>query len=101
MKFYKLVRDKVPSVLRDKGKIPIIHFADEKEYWEKLKEKLREEVNEFLENEKEEELVDILEVIYAICDFKRIKRKELELIRKRKKEKRGGFKDGVILEEVR
>jgi len=34
------------------------------------------------ENEKEEELA-ILEVIYAICDFKGINRKELELLREK------------------
>jgi len=78
-----------------------MHIASKKEYWEKLKEKLKEEVDEFLKNDKEEELADILEVIYALCDFKRISREKLELLRKRKSEKRGRFEHKIILEEIK
>jgi len=49
----------------------------------------------------EEELADILEVINAICDFKKINKKELELIRKKKTKERGGFKERIILDETK
>jgi len=71
------------------------------EYFEKLKEKLQEEVNEFLEKENIEEIADILEVINAICDFKKIDEIKLENLKKDKAEKRGKFKDKIILEEVK
>jgi len=101
MKYNKLVRDKIPEIINNKGKIPVTHIADDEEYWEKLKNKLKEEVDEFLEEDNEQELSDILEVLYAIYEFKGIDRDTLELIRKKKQEEKGGFKNKIILDEVR
>lgn len=100
MKYNKLVRDKIPKIIKQDGSSPAIHVADDQEYWKKLKEKLKEEVGEFLKTSTEEELADILEVIYAICDFKKINRQKLELLRKKKAKKRGSFKKRIILDEV-
>jgi len=94
----KLVRDKIPEIMKKAGKNPKTHPAKDEEYWEKLKQKLSEEVDEFLESGSDEELADILEVIYAICDFKGIDKKQLEGFRKAKAEKRGSFKDRIILD---
>jgi predicted house-cleaning noncanonical NTP pyrophosphatase (MazG superfamily) len=66
-----------------------------------FKKKLKEEVEEFLKTSNIEELVDILEVIYAICDFKKIDKKELEKLRKKKAKERGRFKKRIILDEVK
>lgn len=101
MKHNKLVRDKIPKIIKQKAEVPITHIADDEEYWQKLKEKLKEEVDEFLKNGDEEELADILEIIHAICDFKGIDKQKLELVRKNKAEERGGFKDKIILDETR
>ena len=101
MKYNKLVRDKIPEIIKNKGEIPITHIAGNEEYWQKLKEKLKEEVDEFLKDGNEEELADILEIIYAICDFKKIDKNELELLRKKKAEERGGFKYKIILDETK
>lgn len=103
MKYKKLVRDKIPGILKDQiKKMTITHVAkNDEEYWQKLKEKLQEEVNEFAEDENENELADILEVVYAICDFKKIAKEKLEQIRLEKAKKRGGFKKRIILDEVK
>lgn len=101
MKYNKLVRDKIPEIIKKKGVIPVTHIASDNEYWRKLKEKLQEEVDEFIKDSNEEELADILEVVYAICDYKKIDKKELELLRKKKAEERGGFKDQIILDETK
>ena len=100
MRYNKLVRDKIPEIIKKEGAVPITHLASDNEYWQKLKEKLQEEVNEFMKDSNEEELADILEVVYAIGDFKKIDKNKLELLRKKKAEKRGGFRDKVILDET-
>jgi len=101
MRYNKLVRDKIPSIINNKGIFSITHIADDEEYWRKLKEKLQEEVDEFLKDENEEELADILEVIYAICDFKNINKEELELLRAKKYDEKGGFENKIILDETK
>jgi predicted house-cleaning noncanonical NTP pyrophosphatase (MazG superfamily) len=100
MKYDKLIRDKVPKILKEKGLKIKKHTANSEEYWEKLKRKLKEEVEELSINSNEEELVDILEVIEAICKFKNINKKELNKIKKNKAKERGKFKKRIILDEV-
>jgi len=96
----KLVRDKIPEIIEKSGKTPVIHTAKDKEYWEELKNKLNEEVNEFLEEENKEELADIIEVIHTISDYKQFNMEEIKSLRKQKSEERGGFKDRIILDRV-
>ncbi|MBW2996710.1 nucleoside triphosphate pyrophosphohydrolase [Candidatus Woesearchaeota archaeon] len=102
MKYNKLVRDRIPEIIEKDNEIPVTHIADEAEYWQKLKEKLKEEVDEFIEGGDEKtELADILEVVHAICDFKQIDKDQLESVRKERAEKRGAFKKRIILDETK
>jgi predicted house-cleaning noncanonical NTP pyrophosphatase (MazG superfamily) len=99
MKYNKLIRDKIPEILENKGVKFKIHIAKNKEYWEKLKEKLGEEFDEFKKNEDIEEMADIIEVIDAICVFKKFGKKKLIDLKNKKLKERGGFKKKIILEE--
>ena len=99
MKYNKLVRDKIPQYIISKGGKPISHVADDAEYWQKLKEKLSEEVAEFYKDENMEELADLMEVIDAIMDFKQFDHEEIKKIKEKKAEERGRFKEKIILEE--
>lgn len=100
MKYNKLVRDKIPGIIRAKGERPVTHVADETEYFEKLRQKLREEVEEFLKSGKPEELADILEVVYALGTTAGVTRGALEQLREAKAGERGGFDGRIVLEET-
>lgn len=99
MKYNKLVRDKIPEYIKSKGGIPITHIADEAEYWQKLKEKLLEEIKEFEKDENIEEFADIFEVLDAIADYKEFNRDEIQRIKAKKAEGRGKFQKRIILDE--
>jgi predicted house-cleaning noncanonical NTP pyrophosphatase (MazG superfamily) len=96
----KLVRDKIPEIIKDKGRVPKTHIANDEEYRELLVEKLKEEVKEFDEHRTEEELADVLEVIRALAELYGRGYKEIETLRKRKARDRGEFKKKIVLEEV-
>lgn len=99
MKYNKLIRDKIPEML-DEKKIPYkIHSADDTEYWEKLKEKLVEEVAEFNKDENIEELADVMEVLDAIIAFRQYSQMDIQKAKIEKAEKRGAFTKKIILEE--
>lgn len=98
-KYNKLVRDKIPEYIRTKGVEPVFHVADEVEYWQKLKEKLKEEVEEFLEAESIEEMADLMEVIDAIHAYKKFNEAEFARIKDQKAADRGRFNDRIILEQ--
>ena len=101
MKTYKkLVRDKIPDIILKEGSLPTTRILDDKEYIKALNKKLMEEVKEYLEEENIEEMVDILEVIRAILDYREVTYEEIEEKRIKKAKKRGAFKDRVFLEKV-
>lgn len=102
MKEYnKLVRDKIPEIIRADGKECEIRVAEGKEKYDLLEKKLMEEVNEFLEDKNLEELADVMEVLFGLA--REMEYSEEDLIRKReeKKRERGGFEEGVILKGVK
>lgn len=100
MKYNKLVRDNIPEHIKSKGDAPVTHTADDAEYWQKLKEKLQEEVDEFQKAENVEELADILEVLDAICEYTQYDKDELVRIKEKKAEEKGRFEKRIILDEA-
>lgn len=102
MKIYdKLVRDKIPEIIKEAGKIPTIEIISGKLKEEYLEKKLGEEVNEYLEDKNLEELADIMEVLFGLANNLGYSEEELLNKRLEKKLARGGFKEGIILKEVR
>jgi predicted house-cleaning noncanonical NTP pyrophosphatase (MazG superfamily) len=98
--YHKLVRDKVPDRIAEKGEPYTMHIAEEAEYREKLKEKLREEVEEWVREDSLEEMADVFEVITAILEFKGWTIEQIEEKQKEKRETHGGFSKKIILDEA-
>jgi predicted house-cleaning noncanonical NTP pyrophosphatase (MazG superfamily) len=96
----KLIRDKIPQIMKEKGDIAKTYIADEAEYKLMLNQKLQEEANEYRRDENMEELADVLEVVYAIAKFRGVSMEEVERIRKEKAEKRGSFDKRIVLEGI-
>lgn len=94
-----LVRDKIPEIISKEGRTPITHIASDDEFWEILKGKLREELDEYYNSDEEEDLIDVMDVIDAIIEFKKYNKEELEELRKRKADERGSYSKRVILDD--
>ncbi len=93
--YNKLVRDKIPEILDQKGVLYEKRIASAEEYRAELIKKLGEETQEFLVEGDTEELADVLEVIEAIKKLPEYE--NVEKIRDRKREERGGFEERIIL----
>lgn len=92
----KLVRDKIPQIIRDAGVEPMTRVADPNEYRGLLRAKLVEEVDEFLDSEDPAELADVLEVVLALALHLGVDRERLESLRATKASERGGFTAGIV-----
>jgi predicted house-cleaning noncanonical NTP pyrophosphatase (MazG superfamily) len=93
----KLVRDKIPEIIRAKGELPSTRIAKGAEYQSLLLAKLSEEVLEFIASDGDPgELADILEVVIALADGLGIGQQELERLRAKKAAERGGFSQGIV-----
>ena len=96
----KLIRDNIPQIIRACGKIPQTRNLSETEFLPALEKKLTEELNEYLASGEIEELVDLLEVIYAIAAAKGTSIEALEMLRCEKRNQRGGFSKQLFLKSV-
>lgn len=99
--FHKLVRDKIPVKIRDNQEQVVALKVKSEELLSLLKEKAVEEALELYWSEGNddsvEELADILEVVQSSCRAFGISFDELQKIATAKREKRGGFDEGLVL----
>jgi len=69
-------------------------------YLQMFNSKLSEELMEYHDENKVEELADMVEVVYAILEFKGVSLAQFEKIRVNKANARGVFKERLLLKEV-
>jgi predicted house-cleaning noncanonical NTP pyrophosphatase (MazG superfamily) len=96
----KLVRDRIPQIIEGGGGSCEYYIADPDEFKQRLCDKMTEELNEFIVDPCVQEAADMLEVLFALvaligADFEDV----LEAAHD-KFEKRGGFKNRIVLEKV-
>lgn len=100
MIYNKLVRDRIPEIIRTKGSECSTRILSDEEYKDALDKKLGEELAEYLGSHDPEELADLLEVIYACAALQSLSPADLERIRAEKADKRGSFADKILLIET-
>ena len=101
MKVYdKLVRDRIPEIIEASGKMCEIEVVSDEVALEYLYKKLNEEVSELLEDRNIDEVVDVMEVLFAIAW--KYGYSESDVLNKRceKKNSRGGFEKNIILKKT-
>ena len=104
MSYQKLVRDKIPEIIKSNGEEPIIKILSDFDYKKELEKKLREEMQEVLESEginRIDELADLLEVMMSLASLEGKKLEDIIQKCDDKRNKRGGFKEKIYLEGVR
>ncbi len=97
IEYNKLVRDRIPEIIEASGAKCEIRILSNEEYLEMLDKKLDEELSEYHKDQDIEELADLLEVIYAAARARGYTANELEAIRAQKAQKRGAFKNKILL----
>lgn len=100
----KLVRDRIPEIIESTGKQFSTRIMENDEYIKELKKKSFEELEEYINAENDpdaiEELADLLEIIHALAECHGSSIEKVEEVRQKKAEKRGGFKEKILLIEV-
>ena len=94
----KLVRDRIPEIIKADGKLPITRILSEEEYLQELDVKLNKEVTEYQTDKSIEEMADVLEVLFAICEARGYSIEQLMEVKQMKQDKRGGFKKRIFWE---
>lgn len=98
--YNKLIRDRIPEIIADEGKDCTVRTLTSEEYVAELRNKLQEEVEEFLTSNTVEEIADIFEVLEHILREKGITMETVLEIKEAKRTKRGGFEKKIFLETV-
>ncbi|KZS70225.1 phosphoribosyl-ATP pyrophosphohydrolase [Mycobacterium kansasii] len=100
----KLVRDKIPDIIRASGRIPRVTTLAEVPYRAALLDKLREEVDELIAAHGTdaviEEAADILEVLVAIAGERGASVDTIADTAQRKRAEKGGFDMRLWLDGV-
>ena len=96
----KLVRDKIPEIIRNSGNQCETTTLDNAEYIKALRQKLVEEAREAEEaalDDLAQELADVMEVMDALMAATGIEPEKVREIQKEKRSQRGGFNNRIKL----
>ena len=100
MNLPKLVRDLIPRIIEESGRACNYHVSSRNEYEMRLFEKMKEEMQEFIDNPCYEEAADIFEVFLSLCNLHGLDIDGVESVATDKREQRGGFSSRIILDQV-
>lgn len=93
----KLVRDRIPEIMRTAGDDPEVRAAGDGEDGTLLRTKLFEEAGEYAASGDPEELADVIEVVYALAATAGLTPADLERLRAAKAARNGAFQHRWVL----
>jgi len=98
----KLVRDRIPEIVRASGRTPLVRQLEADERLVALLDKLQEEVDELRDAatiaDRTEEMADVFEVLLALAADLGLDWSTVETVATTKRDERGGFTDGLWME---
>ena len=99
--FRKLIRDRIPEIIAEKGERAVTRVLDDAEYRTALEHKLLEEVQEMRQGtNKNEEIADVYEVLEALVAANGFSTADIQVLQEKKRVERGGFEKRLFLESV-
>ena len=99
--YNKLVRDRIPEIVEADGLKAVVRKLEKAELETRLIEKLVEEQQELNQDRNAEEVADMLEILFSLAKIYGHDEKQILELMYKKREARGGFEEGYLLEEVR
>lgn len=96
----KLVRDRIPAIIRDDGAEPVVERVDDETARDLLAAKLVEEAEEFRESRDPEELADVLEAVERALELADLDMDAVRALKDEKRAERGGFADNIVLRDI-
>lgn len=101
VKYNKLIRDRIPEIIRKAGWKPTIRILRKSEFLGAVKKKALEEAEELIQSKNRkgiiDEIVDIQELLDVLASEIKITKSEVKKLQVAKRKKRGGFKKRLFL----
>ena len=96
----RVVRDEVPSIMKRNGTEVYCRKLDEMEMVFYLENELQHTIHNYMQSKDYEDLVDILEIVYALGERQGISKEELERTRAIKTIAKGSYKMNYFVEYI-
>ena|SRR3989344_4490820 len=102
--YNKLIRDKIPEIIKKSNAIPKISKLSSEQFKIALREKLVEEAKELLEARTDEEILnelsDVMQLIESIVESNNLTFAKIEKQKRKKRQERGGFGMKLFLKYI-
>jgi predicted house-cleaning noncanonical NTP pyrophosphatase (MazG superfamily) len=96
----KLVRDRIPDIIRASGQMAVTRALEGRELTERLLDKLVEEHAELLASQSLDEVADMVEVLFALARQLGHSEEAVMVRREAKRRERGGFDRALYLTHI-
>ncbi|MBC3803140.1 hypothetical protein GH808_01605 [Acetobacterium fimetarium] len=100
VEYNKLVRDKVPEIIRESGRACEYKILGQSEIRTALKDKLLEKAQVFMNSPSEDELSDIYELLETIVEAFDYEPLHIDYLKIQNKENKGSYSEKVFLISV-